>query len=149
MISKREMKSSDLSSSFNEIGLIEKLITTKPIWFLPNVTREESSRHLNNKKPGNYIVRGSRQPEIMVLSMKTELEDVQHFVIHHSEGKIHLEDSDYRFGNIVSLVFHYSNVCEELPEKLKLPEVLLTTTSLQNLQCLALLEQSEICQNIP
>ena len=46
------MKSSDLSSSFNEIGLIEKLITTKPIWFLPNVTREESLRHLNNKKPG-------------------------------------------------------------------------------------------------
>jgi len=142
MISKKEMKSSDLSSSFNEIGLIEKLITTKPIWFLPNVTREESLRHLNNKKPGNYIVRGSRQPEIMVLSMKTELEDVQHFVIHHSEGKVHLEDSDYRFGNIVSLVFHYSNVCEELPEKLKLPEVLLTTTSLQNLQSLALLEQS-------
>jgi len=137
-----EMKSSDLSSSVDAIGLIEKLITTKPIWFLPNVTREESSRHLNNKKPGNYIVRGSRQPEIMVLSMKTELEDVQHFLIHQSEGKVYLEDSDYRFGNIVSLVFHYSNICEELPDKLKLPEVLLTTTSLQNLQSLALLEQS-------
>jgi len=137
-----EMNSSDLSSSVDAIGLIEKLITTKPIWFLPNVTREESSRHLNNKKPGNYIVRGSRQPEIMVLSMKTELEDVQHFLINQSEGKVYLEDSDYRFGNIVSLVFHYSNISEELPDKLKLPEVLLTTTSLQNLQSLALLEQS-------
>jgi len=137
-----EMNSSDLSSSVDAIGLIEKLITTKSIWFLPKVTREESSRHLNNKKPGNYIVRGSRQPDVKVLSMKTKLEDVQHFLIHQSEGKVYLEDSDYRFGNIVSLVFHYSNISEELPDKLKLPEVLLTTTSLQNLQSLALLEQS-------
>ena len=50
------------------------------------------------------------------------------------------------FFDLISVIFSFFS--EELPEKLKLSEVLLITTSLQNLLSLALLEQSELCSSI-
>ena len=50
-----------------------------------------------------------------------------------------LEDSDLQFDNIFSLVFHYSQVCEELPCLLALPSVLATAESYQALEAFSLL----------
>jgi len=127
------------------ISPLERLLKTKPIWFLPQVTREESSKLLHNKKPGNFIIRGSRQPNTLAISVKIgkrESEQVQHFIIIKSERKVSLEESDIKFDNVVSLAFHYSNVCDELPEKLCLPNVLAGAGSLQNLVSLSLLGKS-------
>jgi len=95
------------------ISPLERLLKTKPIWFLPQVTREESSKLLHNKKPGNFIIRGSRQPNTLAISVKIgkrESEQVQHFIILKSERKVSLEESEIKFDNVVSLAFHYSNV---------------------------------------
>jgi len=124
---------------------LEKLIKTKPIWFLPEITREESSKLLHNKKPGNFIIRGSRQPNTLAISVKIgtkQSEKVQHFIILKKDKKVYLEDSDIMFDNLVSLVFHYSHTCDELPEKLCLPAVLGAAESLQNLVSLSLLGKS-------
>merc|ERR1711983_291377 len=124
---------------------LEKLIKTKPIWFLPEVSREESSKLLHNKKPGNFIIRGSRQPNTLAISVKIgtkQNEKVQHFIILKKDKKVYLEDSDIMFDNLVSLVFHYSHTCDELPEKLCLPAELGAAESLQNLVSLSLLGKS-------
>eukprot|EP00090_Calanus_glacialis_P010264 TRINITY_DN18651_c0_g1_i1.p1 TRINITY_DN18651_c0_g1~~TRINITY_DN18651_c0_g1_i1.p1 ORF type:complete len:600 (-),score=110.92 TRINITY_DN18651_c0_g1_i1:181-1980(-) len=127
------------------ISPLERLLKTKPIWFLPQVTREESSKLLHNKKPGNFIIRGSRQPKTLAISVKIgkkQSDQVQHFIIIQSERKVSLEDSDIKFDNVVSLAFHYSNICDELPEKLSLPNVLASAGSIQNLVSLSLLGKS-------
>jgi len=134
-----------VSDTLTIISPLERLVRTKPIWFLPEVTREESSHLLHNKKPGNFIIRGSRQPNTLAISVKTgtnEINRVQHFIILMTEQNVCLEDSDIKFDNLVSLVFHYSHTCDELPEKLCLPAVLATAESLQNLVSLSLLGKS-------
>ena len=108
------------------ISPLERLLRTKPLWFLPEVTREDSTKLLHNKKPGvssrfithccskviflqNFIIRGSRQPNTFAISVKIGTShEVQHFIILKSERKVSLEDSDIKFDNLISLAFHYS-----------------------------------------
>merc|ERR1719384_2959780 len=139
--------SGDTSSMFSSvIRPLERIVKTKPIWHCPDVTREEAVRLLQNKKIGNFIVRGSRQPQTLALSVRlTDRENfppVQHFIIIIRGRKVAMEDSDLQFDNIVSLAFHYTQVCDELPERLTLPDVLATASSLQNLVSLSLLGKS-------
>jgi len=125
---------------------LERIVKTKPIWYLPDVTREESVKLLANKKTGNFIIRGSRQPQTLAVSLRLkdrpDFPPVQHFIVLVRGGKVALEDSDLLFDNIVSLAFHYTQVCDELPERLTLPDVLATASSLQNLVSLSLLGKS-------
>ena len=62
----------------------------------------------------NFIIRGCTQPHTLALSVKlTDREGfppVQHFIIVQRGRKVHLEDSDLMFDNIVSLTFHYTQV---------------------------------------
>lgn len=139
----RRCSESALSSM---ITPLERIIKTKPIWYLPDITREEAVKLLANKKTGNFILRGSRQPQTLALSVRLkDREDfppVQHFIVLLRGRKVSLEDSDLVFDNIVSLTFHYTQVCDELPERLTLPDVLSSASSLQNLVSLSLLGKS-------
>lgn len=125
----------------------ERLDLTRSIWYLANITREEATRVLHNKEQGNFLVRGCRkqqgdQGSRLALSVKLgEGSVVEHFIILQRGGRLLLQDSDLQFDNITSLVFHYSNVCEELPEKLCLPEILRTTPTSQALSSFALLRE--------
>merc|ERR1719150_566677 len=134
---------------------LDRLVRTQPIWHCPEVTREEAVTLLHNKKEGNFLVRASRQPGTLALSVRLppspstcpglqlELPSVQHFIIlSRGGGRGALEDSDLVFDNIVSLTFHYTQVCDELPSLLTLPAVLATASSTQNLASLALLDKS-------
>jgi len=125
---------------------LDRIVKTKPIWFCQDVSRDEVIQMLHNKKTGNFIIRGCTQPHTLALSVKlTDREGfppVQHFIIVQRGRKVHLEDSDLMFDNIVSLTFHYTQVCDELPERLTLPDVLSTATSVQNLVSLSLLGKS-------
>jgi len=139
------IRPTEIQKHVSVISPLERLLKTKPIWFLPEVTREESSKLLNNKRNGNFIIRGSRQPNTFAISIKIgtkQSDKVQHFIILKTDRKVCLEDSDILFDNLVSLVFHYSHTCDELPEKLCLPAVLGAAESLQNLVSLSLLGKS-------
>jgi len=142
----KSCESPDRSFVTNVISPLERIVKTKPIWHCPDVTREEAVNLLHNKKTGNFLVRGSRQPGTLALSVKlTDREDfppVQHFIILQRGRKVALEDSDLQFDNIVSLTFHYTQVSDELPERLCLPDVLATAASIQNLVSLSLLGKS-------
>merc|ERR1719412_821501 len=134
------------SALTSQMTPLERIVKTKPIWYLPDVTREESVKLLANKKTGNFIIRGSRQPQTLAVSLRLkdrpDFPPVQHFIVVVRGGKVALEDSDLLFDNIVSLAFHYTQVCDELPERLTLPDVLATASSLQNLISLSLLGKS-------
>jgi len=133
----------ELSGSHSSVSPVERLDITKSIWLLNNVTRDEAGNILHNKEQGNFLIRDSQMDRSkLALSVKIGFGDgfvVQHFIIIYRSGRVFLEDSDLQFANITSLVFHYSNVCDELPEKLKLPLVLQTIESYQSLVSLALL----------
>ena len=130
------------------ISPLERLSKTKSIWFLPQVTREESSKLLHNKKPGvssrfitrcykviflqNFIIRGSRKPKTLAISIKIgkkQNDQVQHFIIIQSERKVSLEDSDIKFDNVVSLAFHYSNIWQVLRAFSQWIQIIFSATS--------------------
>jgi len=133
--------------AYNMVSDFERLDLTRNIWFLANITREEATRVLHNKEQGNFLVRGTKKHKredgsILALSVKLgQGSVVEHFIILQRGGRLLLQDSDIQFDNIISLVFHYSNVCEELPEKLRLPEILRTTPTSQSLSSFALLRE--------
>jgi len=133
----------NLYVSTGPISPVERLEITKKIWMLNEVTREEAEQILHDKEPGNFLVRGSKLDDhILVLSVKLGSRHgsiVEHFIIIVNSGRVLLEDSDLQFENITSLVFHYSYVCDELPEKLRLPAILRTIESFQTLSSLSLL----------
>ena len=108
---------------------MEKLVITKPIWFLVKATREDSTQILHDKNPGvktnkrkyytnvlflkNFIIRGSRHRDTLALSIKlgaSQSFEVHHFIILTGEGRAWLENSELKFDSIVSLAFHYSHV---------------------------------------
>jgi hypothetical protein len=131
------------------ISPLEQLELTVNIWFLTDVSRDEANNLLHNKEQGNFLIRNSSQHEEedhqkLALSVKLGLEYgsiVEHFIILRSGNRLMLEDSHLKFENITSLVFHYSSVCDELPEKLQLPEVLRSTTSCHALASFSLLKK--------
>ncbi|XP_041981716.1 protein sprint isoform X2 [Aricia agestis] len=127
-----------------DIGLLERLIRTHPVWFLPGIQRAGAFHLLQGKEEGNFVVRQSSQPETMAISVRLPADKgpyIEHYLIQASDGRIGLETSHNRFDNIPELIAHYSQCCDELPVQLQLPRPLREAKSRQQLSSLALLGQ--------
>ncbi|CAL1279486.1 unnamed protein product [Larinioides sclopetarius] len=139
--------SSHTSSSFApcDIGLLERLIRTHPIWFLPGIGRAGAVHLLQGKDEGNFIVRQSSKPNTMALSVRLPEDKgpyVEHYLIETvGDAQLRLEGSDNNFHAIPMLVAHYCQCCDELPVQLALPTPLAQAGSRQELSSLALLGQ--------
>ncbi|GFU17087.1 protein sprint [Trichonephila clavipes] len=139
--------SSHTSSSFApcDIGLLERLIRTHPIWFLPGIGRAGAVHLLQGKDVGNFIVRQSSKPNTMALSVRLPEDKgpyVEHYLIETvGDAQLRLEGSDNNFHAIPMLVAHYCQCCDELPVQLALPCPLAQAGSRQELSSLALLGQ--------
>ncbi|XP_035210359.1 protein sprint-like isoform X3 [Stegodyphus dumicola] len=139
--------SSHTSSSFApcDIGLLERLIRTHPIWFLPGIGRAGAVHLLQGKDVGNFIVRQSSKPNTMALSVRLPENKgpyVEHYLIETvGDAQLRLEGSDNNFHAIPMLVAHYCQCCDELPVQLALPSPLAQAGSRQELSSLALLGQ--------
>ncbi|XP_055940907.1 protein sprint-like isoform X1 [Argiope bruennichi] len=139
--------SSHTSSSFApcDIGLLERLIRTHPIWFLPGIGRAGAVHLLQGKDVGNFIVRQSSKPNTMALSVRLPEDKgpyVEHYLIETvGDAQLRLEGSDNNFHAIPMLVAHYCQCCDELPVQLALPTPLAQAGSRQELSSLALLGQ--------
>ncbi|XP_015921183.1 protein sprint isoform X2 [Parasteatoda tepidariorum] len=141
-------ESSHTSSSFApcDIGLLERLIRTHPIWFLPGIGRAGAVHLLQGKEVGNFIVRQSSKPNTMALSVRLPENKgpyVEHYLIETvGDAQLRLEGSDNNFHAIPMLVAHYCQCCDELPVQLALPYSLAhAASSRQELSSLALLGQ--------
>ncbi|KAG8198130.1 hypothetical protein JTE90_006883 [Oedothorax gibbosus] len=128
-----------------DIGLLERLIRTHPIWFLPGIGRAGATHLLQGKDVGNFVVRHSSKPSTMALSVRLPEEKgpyVEHYLIETvGDAQLRLEGSDNNFHAIPMLVAHYCQCCDELPVQLALPLSLAQAGSRQELSSLALLGQ--------
>ncbi|XP_063229245.1 protein sprint isoform X2 [Bacillus rossius redtenbacheri] len=127
-----------------DIGLVERLIRTHPVWFLPGIQRAGAFHLLQGKEEGNFVVRQSSQPDTMAISVRLPAGKgpyIEHYLIQAVDGQLSLESSDNRFDNIPQLIAHYSQCCDELPVQLTLPRAMREAKNRQQLSSLALLGQ--------
>lgn len=127
-----------------DIGLIERIVLSHPIWFLPGIQRAGAFHLLQGKEEGCFVVRKSSQPDTMALSVRLPPDKgpyIEHYLIHSSEGRLGLETSENRFVDISALIAHYASCCDELPVQLTLPKAIRESKSRQQLSSLALLGQ--------
>lgn len=140
--SSSESETSRSPSPQCDISLMERLLRTHPVWFLPGLQRGGSVHLLQGKEIGAFIVRGSSQKDTMAISVRLPRDAgpyIEHYLIQSNEGLLNLESSRFKFDSIPALVAHYSNCCDELPVQLSLPRGLRDAKNRQQLMSLALL----------
>ncbi|XP_048526431.1 protein sprint isoform X5 [Dendroctonus ponderosae] len=127
-----------------DISLMERLVLSHPIWFLPGIQRAGAFHLLQGKEEGCFVVRKSSQSDTMALSVRLPPDKgpyIEHYLIHSSEGRLGLETSENRFVDMAALIAHYASCCDELPVQLTLPKSIRESKSRQQLSSLALLGQ--------
>lgn len=127
-----------------DIGVVERLIRSHPIWFLPGIQRAGAFHLLQGKEEGCFVVRQSSQSDTMALSVRLPPDKgpyIEHYLIQSTGGRLGLETSENRFDNMPALIAHYANCCDELPVQLILPKSIRDAKSRQQLSSLALLGQ--------
>ncbi|XP_023158949.1 protein sprint isoform X2 [Ceratitis capitata] len=127
-----------------DLGLMERLLLTHPVWFLPGIQRSGAVHFLQGKEEGNFIVRGSSQPNTMAVSVRLPPDTgpyIEHYLIQSNDGILSLESSRFTFDSIPALIAHYAQCCDELPVQLILPRALREVKNRQQLSSLALLGQ--------
>ncbi|CAN8031364.1 unnamed protein product [Ixodes persulcatus] len=132
--------------------LLERLIRTSSIWFLPDIGRSGAVHYLQGKEVGNFIVRQSSKKGTLALSVRLPLEVgpyIEHYLIETTpEGKHRLEGSDNHFASVPVLICHYCQCCDELPVRLGLPSVLMQPSTRQELSAFSLLGQGRMCSSL-
>lgn len=134
--------SGDSPSPSCDLGLMERLLRTHPVWFLPGLQRGGSVHLLQGKEVGNFIVRGSSQKNTMAISVRLPRDCgpyIEHYLVQSNDGLLNLESSRFKFDSIPALICHYAQCCDELPVQLCLPKGLREAINRQQLMSLALL----------
>ncbi|XP_073980970.1 src homology 2 domain-containing protein sprint isoform X4 [Rhodnius prolixus] len=128
-----------------DIGLMERLIRSHPVWFLPGIQRAGAFHLLQGKEEGNFVVRQSSQTSTMAISVRLPAGKgpyIEHYLIQAGpDGQLSLESSDNKFPSIPGLIAHYAQCCDELPVQLTLPRAIRDAKNRQQLSSLALLGQ--------
>ncbi|XP_055696839.1 protein sprint isoform X3 [Phlebotomus papatasi] len=127
-----------------DLGLVERLLRTHPVWFLPGIQRAGAVHLLQGKEEGNFVVRGSSQANTMAVSVRLPPDTgpyIEHYLIQSDNGILSLESSRFKFDSIPALIAHYAQCCDELPVQLMLPRALREAKNRQQLSSLALLGQ--------
>ncbi|XP_022241173.1 uncharacterized protein LOC111085687 isoform X2 [Limulus polyphemus] len=122
------------------IDMMERLNQTRPVWFLPNKSRESTTHCLRGRKKGNFIVRKSSLLDTYALTvlLSEDSRFVEHYLINVlPDNTVKLEGSQITFSSILLLVSHYCQCCDELPVKLCLPDALAQATTSTDLSLLA------------
>ncbi|KAF9420775.1 hypothetical protein HW555_003123, partial [Spodoptera exigua] len=76
-----------------DIGLLERLIRTHPVWFLPGIQRAGAFHLLQGKEEGNFVVRQSSQPDTMAISVRLPADKgpyIEHYLIQASGVQLQL-----------------------------------------------------------
>uniref|UniRef100_A0A182K1U2 Protein sprint n=1 Tax=Anopheles christyi TaxID=43041 RepID=A0A182K1U2_9DIPT len=141
-------ESQESNSSANHtaivMSLLERLLRSHPVWFLPGIQRSGAIHLLQGKEEGTFIVRGSSQSKTMAVSVRLPANAgpyIEHYLIQSNNGQLSLESSRFKFDSIPALIAHYTQCCDELPVQLCLPVALREAKNRQQLSSLALLGQ--------
>ncbi|CAI4222896.1 unnamed protein product [Auanema sp. JU1783] len=125
--------------------LLEKIIRSHSIWYLPNVGRPAVTYMLRNMEPGNFVVRSASRPSCMAISVKLPTGfdiEIDHYIIEVVPNRgVRIGNSPLLFTSLPMLIAHYCIDGEELQIKLRLPASIRNCESTKGLQSIALLGQ--------
>ncbi|CAI5450198.1 unnamed protein product [Caenorhabditis angaria] len=142
--------SQNSTTSANSVTLLEQIIRTHAIWYLPHLGRPEVLHLLKRMEPGNFIVRASTRENCMALSMRLPQAsgmETDHYIIEkiHVPGNltnvVRLEGSPRTFRSLPLLIEHYCVNDEELLIRLQLPAAIRNCTTTKQLQSISLMQQ--------
>uniref|UniRef100_A0A8R1E186 SH2 domain-containing protein n=2 Tax=Caenorhabditis japonica TaxID=281687 RepID=A0A8R1E186_CAEJA len=131
--------SSTSSMSGKTVTLLEQIIRTHAVWYLPHLGRPEVLHLLRRMEPGNFIVRASTRENCMALSVKLAPGahvEIDHYIIEKlvvpvksstvasSAKVVRLEGSPLTFRSLPLLIEHYCVNEDELEHRLQLPSAI-------------------------
>ncbi|KAF1750881.1 hypothetical protein GCK72_017432 [Caenorhabditis remanei] len=153
--------SSTSSMSGKSVTLLEQIIRTHAVWYLPHMGRPEVLHLLRRMEPGNFIVRASTRENCMALSVRLAPGahvDIDHYIIEKlivplksgsskdsvaptSVKAVRLEGSPLTFRSLPLLIEHYCVNEDELEHHLQLPSAIRACTTTKQLLSIAVMEQ--------
>uniref|UniRef100_A0A1I7U8E1 SH2 domain-containing protein n=1 Tax=Caenorhabditis tropicalis TaxID=1561998 RepID=A0A1I7U8E1_9PELO len=157
--------SSSSSMSGKSVTLLEQIIRTHAVWYLPHMGRPEVLHLLRRMEPGNFIVRASTRENCMALSVRLAPGahvEIDHYIIEKlvvplkpaqttpsskeiiapSTAKaVRLEGSPLTFRSLPLLIEHYCVNEDELEHRLQLPSAIRACTTTKQLLSIAVMEQ--------
>ncbi|EFP05961.1 hypothetical protein CRE_04905 [Caenorhabditis remanei] len=157
--------SSTSSMSGKSVTLLEQIIRTHAVWYLPHMGRPEVLHLLRRMEPGNFIVRASTRENCMALSVRLAPGahvDIDHYIIEKlivplksgsssndsvaptSVKAVRLEGSPLTFRSLPLLIEHYCVNEDELEHHLQLPSAIRACTTTKQLLSIAVMEQVKI-----
>ncbi|VDD92165.1 unnamed protein product [Enterobius vermicularis] len=95
-----------------EVGLLERIVRSHPIWYLQHIGRPAATHLLRNMEEGVFIVRASSKRNAMALSIRLPVGyglDTDHYLIESadSDKSVRLESSPNTFTSLPLLIEHY------------------------------------------
>ncbi|CAI2354252.1 unnamed protein product [Caenorhabditis sp. 36 PRJEB53466] len=158
--------STSSSMSGKSVTLLEQIIRTHAVWYLPHLGRPEVLHLLRRMDPGNFIVRASTRENCMALSVRLAPGahvEIDHYIIEKltiptkpalsaidsklpatlTAKVVRLEGSPLTFKSLPMLIEHYCvNDCrDELEHRLQLPSAIRACTTTKQLLSIAMMEQ--------
>ncbi|KAE9556727.1 hypothetical protein FO519_000133 [Halicephalobus sp. NKZ332] len=128
----------------SNLGLLEVIIRTHPIWYLPHLGRATVNHMLRPMPPGAFIVRASTRPSSMALSIKLPSKystETDHYLIEKHGSTVRLEGSPHIFKSLPMLIEYYCKCHEELQCRLTLPPAIQMCTGIMDIQRVSLMGQ--------
>ncbi|CAP30747.2 Protein CBR-TAG-333 [Caenorhabditis briggsae] len=157
------LKRNSSTSSMNgkSVTLLEQIIRTHAVWYLPHMGRPEVLHLLRRMEPGNFIVRASTRENCMALSVRLAPGahvEIDHYIIEKlvvplksaadsvvpqvtTAKAVRLEGSPLTFRSLPLLIEHYCVNEDELEHRLQLPSAIRACTTTKQLLSIAVMEQ--------
>uniref|UniRef100_A0A5S6QWH8 Protein sprint n=1 Tax=Trichuris muris TaxID=70415 RepID=A0A5S6QWH8_TRIMR len=135
------------------LTIMERLVRSHPIWYLPHVGRLAATHLLRGKEEGNFIVRQSTQANSMALTVRLpgvhEQNAIEHYLVEITPTGVRLEGSPSGFPALPLLLAYYMENGEELECRLRLPRLIMQCETRRELCSYALLGQEFWTARLP
>ncbi|KFD48817.1 hypothetical protein M513_10301 [Trichuris suis] len=135
------------------LTIMERLVRSHPIWYLPHVGRLAATHLLRGKEDGNFIVRQSTQTNSMALTVRLpavhEQNAIEHYLVELTPTGVRLEGSPNSFAALPLLLAYYMENGEELECQLRLPKLIMQCEMRRELCSYALLGQEFWTARLP
>ncbi|XP_048217855.1 ras and Rab interactor 3 [Perognathus longimembris pacificus] len=124
------------------ISILEKLVKTCPVWLQLRLSREEAARILQREAARTFLVRKDSGSKHLVLCvhfhfLNDSSSEVLEYTIREEKSILYVEGSVLVFEDIFRLIAFYCVSRDLLPFTLRLPQAILDTRSLSDLETIS------------
>ncbi|XP_069853798.1 ras and Rab interactor 3-like isoform X1 [Dipodomys merriami] len=124
------------------ISILEKLVKTCPVWLQLRLSQEEAARILQQEAAGTFLVRRDSGSKHLVLCVhfhcrNDSSSEVLEYTIREERSILYVEGSVLVFEDIFRLIAFYCVSRDLLPFTLRLPQAILDSRSLSDLETIS------------